>query len=89
MALGADRKDILGMVLGHALRLAIVGVGLGVVASTGAARFMSSMVYGVAIWDPATLVICSGLILLTAVAAALLPARRAAAVDPIIALRGQ
>jgi len=87
MALGAGKGDLLKLVVGHGLILAIVGVGLGLVGSTALTRFLSGMLFEVQPKDPATLGCVSlGLIIVAAVAS-YLPARRAAKVDPIVALR--
>jgi putative ABC transport system permease protein len=89
MALGADRGAVLRLVLAQSLRPSLLGVGLGVLAALAVTRSLSGLLYGVSASDPLTL-LGSGL-LLTAVAAlaTYLPARRAASVDPIAALRSE
>jgi predicted permease len=87
MALGAGPRDVLRMVLRQAGKMALIGVGLGVVAALGLTRLMSSLLFGVSSYDPLTF--CAVALLLTAVAlaACLVPARRATRVDPVVALR--
>ncbi len=84
---GADRQRILSMVLGQACRLATVGLLLGLVLSLGAMRLLAGMLFGVKPADPVTLLAGCAVILATAALAAWLPARRAAAVEPMRALR--
>ena len=89
MALGAQRSDVLTLILRQHLRPALIGVALGLAGSLALARYLQSMVYGVGATDPLTL-IAMGLTLLTvAVAACLVPARRATRVDALVALRNQ
>jgi putative ABC transport system permease protein len=87
MALGAQRDQVLRMVVGQGTLLALIGVGIGVIAAVILTRFISSLLYGVKAIDP--LIFAAVSLLLTAVAAlaSFLPARRAARVDPMIALR--
>jgi putative ABC transport system permease protein len=87
MALGADRADIRALVVWRGMRLAGLGLGVGVLAALGAVRLVARLLFGVRPLDPATFVIV--LLTLGAVAffACYLPARRAMAVDPILALR--
>jgi predicted permease len=87
VAFGANRRRILGMVLGHACRLAGAGLLLGVLLSLAATRLLASMLFGVKPADPLTLLCACALILATAALAAWMPARRAAAVEPMAALR--
>lgn len=85
--LGADRKDIVGMVVGQAVRLALVGIGAGLVAAIAAARLMSGLLYGTPPSDVTVYASVALLALVVAVAASWVPARRAVRVDPVIALR--
>ena len=87
MAIGAEREHVLKMVLGFGGRLVGLGVVLGVVASVGLARLISSQLWGVSASDPATLLGVVCVILATGFLACWVPARRATQVDPVIALR--
>jgi putative ABC transport system permease protein len=87
MALGAQRARVLRMVLGQGLRVGLLGVGLGLGAALASTRLIASQLYGISPTDPPTFVALGGLLLLVTVAAALLPARRATQVDPMVALR--
>ena len=87
MALGAERRNVLRMVLGQALKIAAVGAGIGLVASLGAMRLLSSMLYGVKPTDGLTLFGSLVVVILVAIVASYFPARRAANVDPMVALR--
>jgi predicted permease len=87
MALGAERRDIVRLVLGQGLALAAVGTGVGLVASFAATRLMATMLYGVRPTDPIAFAGSAALVILVALAASWIPARRAASVDPMQALR--
>jgi putative ABC transport system permease protein len=87
MALGAARRNLLGMVLGEGLRTAIAGVVAGLVGAWVLTRFLSSLLYGVRPNDPLTYVSVSILLIAISLLACYVPARRAASVDPIQALR--
>jgi predicted permease len=87
IALGAQRREIVTLVAGRGVSLALIGLGIGAVASVGATRLVASLLYGVTDFDATTLV-CSSLLLLSlALVASYLPARRATRLDPIAALR--
>jgi ABC-type antimicrobial peptide transport system permease subunit len=88
MAFGAERRGILKLVLGQVLSLVAIGVGLGLIVSLIAGRWIASMLSGVKAADPVSLAAAIGLLLLAGSLAALLPARKAAKVDPMRALRG-
>jgi putative ABC transport system permease protein len=86
-ALGAARADVLRLVLAQGFRIAMAGVIAGVAGALLLTRFLQGMLYGVAHTDPVTFALTALLLVLTAIAAAYVPARRAAGVDPAIALR--
>ncbi len=89
LALGAARRQVLGLVLRETLALAAAGVALGLVAAFGAVRLAASRLYGLSASDPATL--AAAILVMAAVAAlaGYAPARRAAEVDPLAALRAE
>jgi predicted permease len=87
LAVGARRLDILGLVLGQGLRLAAVGVALGLAGSLALSRILEGLLFGVAPNDPLTFATVAAVLVFAAVAACLLPAHRAAGVDPLVALR--
>jgi predicted permease len=87
MALGAQQNDVLRLIIGHGARMALVGVAVGIVAAMGLTRLMANQLFGVSPHDPITFVGVAGLLIIVAVAACYIPARRAMRVDPIIALR--
>lgn len=87
IALGAKRGDVLGMVIGAGLRLVGMGVAIGIAMSLLLGRVIQTQLVGVKAYDPATLVTTTFLLILTAIIACWIPARRAARVDPVIALR--
>jgi len=87
MALGAQRRDVVRMVLGEGLRVALVGVAVGIVAALALTHLMTQMIFGVRAVDPLTFAGVAILLTLVALAACYIPARRAMRVDPIVALR--
>ena len=87
MTLGARRGQVVGMVLREGVVLALGGVAAGLPAAWGLTRLMASLLYDVQPHDPATFAVVSGVLAATAVVAGLLPALRAARVDPVVALR--
>ena len=87
MALGADRRSVLTIIVGHGVALALAGLALGIVASLGLTRFLGSVLYDVRPDDPATIIAVAIVLLLVALTACWIPARRATRVDPMIALR--
>jgi ABC-type antimicrobial peptide transport system permease subunit len=88
MGLGADRGHVLALVVGDGARLAALGITLGVACAAGLGRLIRSLLVGVPPFDVSTLAIVGALLGAVAVAASVLPARRAAAVSPTAALRG-
>ncbi len=87
MALGAERQDVLLMMLGEAAEMALLGVVIGLVAALGLTRLMAKLLFGIGAHDPLTFVIVAGILTLVALAACYIPARRATKVDPMVALR--
>jgi putative ABC transport system permease protein len=86
MALGAHRRDVMGLVVGQALRLAAGGLAVGLIASFALARVLESLLYRASATDPTTIVALSIIMMAVAAAASVIPARRATKVDPIVAL---
>jgi predicted permease len=87
MAMGADRRAVLGLVLGQGLRLSLAGIGVGFLAALVLTRALASLLYGVSTADPFSLLGSSLALGGVAVAATYFPARRATGVNPIVALR--
>src|SRR6185437_15024974 len=87
LALGAAQNQILKLILGRGAKLALLGVAIGILAATALTRLMSTLLFGVNPSDPATLAAVAVLLMLVAMAACYIPARRAMRVDPMIALR--
>jgi ABC-type antimicrobial peptide transport system permease subunit len=87
LALGAQRKDIFALVLKHGMKMALLGVALGLVAAFGLTRLLAKLLYGVSATDPTTYIAIASLVIFVAVLACVVPARRATKVDPLVALR--
>jgi len=87
VALGAQRGDVMRLVLGQGAKLALIGVAIGIAAALGLTRLMANQLFGVTAHDPLTFVAVAILLTLVALLACYLPARRAVRVDPMIALR--
>jgi putative ABC transport system permease protein len=87
MALGAQRRQVWGMVIGQGLRLALAGVLAGAVGASTLAQFLRSQLFEVSAFDPSTFALTCLILLVMALAACYIPARRATKVDPMVALR--
>jgi len=87
VALGAGRRDVLKLVVGHGVLLTFAGIGVGLAGAFAATRALASLLYGISSTDPATFVFVSLILAGVAFAASYIPARRATKVDPIVALR--
>jgi putative ABC transport system permease protein len=86
-ALGADRRTILSLVLKQGLTTVAIGIALGLVSSAAVTQYLQSLLFGVGAHDPYVFVAVSVLLLLVAIAACYIPARRATRIDPMVALR--
>jgi putative ABC transport system permease protein len=89
MALGAQRANVLRMVVGQAMGLALAGVLTGAAGALALTRLMQKLLFGVPAWDPLTFLAVSALLALVAAVAASVPGLRATRVDPVIALRSE
>jgi predicted permease len=87
MALGASRREVLRIVVGRGLMMTVVGLGIGIVGAIGLGQFLTGLLFGVKATDPFTFVAASLLFCALSVVACYIPARRAARVDPMVALR--
>ena len=88
-ALGAQRRDVMRLILGEGAKLALLGLGIGLVLALPLTRLIASLLYGVSTTDPLTFGAVAIVLFSVAVAACYIPARRATRVDPIVALRYQ
>jgi len=87
IALGAQRSDVFRLVLGQGLKLALIGICIGLAASFGLTRLMASQLYGLSATDPLTLAGVAIVLAVVALLACYIPARRASSVNPMVALR--
>jgi putative ABC transport system permease protein len=89
MALGAQQLDVLKLVVGSSLKIVLIGVAIGLVGAYSLTRVLSNLLYGISVTDPSTFVSMSLLLIIIALLASYIPARRATKVDPVIALRSK
>jgi ABC-type antimicrobial peptide transport system permease subunit len=87
IALGASRRRVLGMILRQGLQLAIIGMGIGLSGALALTRILAFSLYGVSRFDPVNFAAALALLLLVTIAASLIPAMRAASLDPVRTLR--
>ncbi|MBV8136167.1 MAG: FtsX-like permease family protein, partial [Deltaproteobacteria bacterium] len=87
IALGGQRRDVLRLILGRGVQMALIGVTVGIAGSLVLTRLMAKLLFGVSAYDPLTFLAVATLLILVALAACYIPARRAMRVDPIVALR--
>jgi ABC-type antimicrobial peptide transport system permease subunit len=87
LALGAQPGDVLRLVVGEGMKMAGAGVALGLIASVALTRLMTGLLFGISATDPLTLAMIALLLVIVAMLACYIPARRATTVDPMIALR--
>jgi putative ABC transport system permease protein len=87
MALGALQKDVLGMIVAQGAKIALAGISIGLLAAVMLTRGMQSLLFNVSPFDPLTLAAVALLLVFVTLVACYLPARRAAQVDPMVALR--
>jgi putative ABC transport system permease protein len=89
MALGADRATMLRLVLGQGMRLAAIGIAIGLAVAYGVTRVLSGLLFSVKASDPMTFALVAAILATVAMLAALIPARRATRIDPVIAMRAE
>ena len=87
MALGATRMNVIGMVLRESMLMVVMGIAAGVPATLAATRLISTQLFGVSATDPGRMVGAGGLLIVVAILAGLVPARRASKIEPMAALR--
>jgi putative ABC transport system permease protein len=89
MSLGAEPRNIVKLVMGQGMRLALIGVAIGIAASLVLTRLISTLLFGVSATDPLAFSVAAVVLVTTALVACYLPARRATRVDPIVVLRSE
>jgi ABC-type antimicrobial peptide transport system permease subunit len=89
MALGAQTDDVLKLILGQGMKLVIVGTVLGLAGALALGRLIASLLFGVSATDAATLALVTAVVAIVGMLACYLPARRAAKIDPMAALRNE
>ena len=87
VALGAERRDLLGMILGEGLRMSLMGVIIGIAGAFELTYLLSTFLFEVTPTDPLTFVVVGGVLVVSVCLASYFPARRATRVDPVVALR--
>ena len=87
LALGAKTRDVLRLVIGQGFKLALLGALLGVTGALWLTRFIEKLLFGVKAADPFTFIVVTAALVITALVACYIPARRATKVDPLVALR--
>ena len=87
IAIGAQRSDVMSLILGEGMFLILIGLGVGLAGSLASTRVLSSLLFGVTATDPLTFALVVLVLALVALAACYLPARQAVRVDPMVALR--
>jgi putative ABC transport system permease protein len=87
MALGAQTSDVLRLVIGEGMKLALIGALLGLGGALALTRFLKTLLFGVSATDPLTFIVIAAMLIIVALLAALVPARRAASMDPLVSLR--
>lgn len=89
VALGASRRDVLGLIVGQSMRVAAIGMALGILGALGVGRLLQSQLFGVNPRDPLTFSAIALVLGVVAIVASWLPARKAAGVDPVVALKSE
>jgi putative ABC transport system permease protein len=89
ISVGAKQQDVLRLILGQTLILAVIGIAGGLVTAVAVTRFVADLLYGIGPADPATFTLVAVLLVLVSLAAGYVPARRATRIDPMIALRSE
>jgi len=87
LALGAQPRNVLYLIVRHGMKLTLLGIGLGIAAALAVTRLMSGLLFAVTPTDTATFVLASSVLIIVALVACVVPARRATKVDPLVALR--
>jgi len=89
MALGAQRRDVLGLVMLHGSRMILVGTFIGLIGAAGLTRLLAGLLYGITATEPMSYLIGAAVLIMTGLIACYLPARRATQVDPAVTLRSE